>query len=652
VTTKRTYCRICEAACGLIAEVRGDRVVQLRPDREHPVSRGYVCAKGTRFAEVAYHPRRLTQPTIRRDGALEATSWPKAIDQVAAELTRIRREHGPHAVAVYFGNPLAFNAKASLTLPAFLNALATRNVFGAGSQDCNNKFAAARIVHGSEVIQAFPDFSRCDLAVVLGSNPLVSQSSFVHLEGGARVFDELIARGGHAVWVDPRRTESAQRWGEHVPITPGGDAWLLLALLRRLADQAPRHARVSGLDEVIAASRSVDDATVAQRTGLTIASIDALAKRIAKADRVAFHLSVGVNLGGFGTLSSVLLAALSWVTGNFDREGGLLIHPWAKWIARAYRLSGLEDKSTSRVGGFGSSLGTLPAGVLADEIALDGPDRVRALVCIAGDPVRSVPGPKLRDAIASLEFVVSIDMFENATGELADVLLPTTSWLERWDMATASMLFQRGGLLQASAPVVQPLGECRHDAAIVAELARAMGHAPLMSALRFDVDRWLPSGRHGFRQPELVPGRWLESNAMCLWDARLDGEMERLHAAGGDDDAGFRLVGRRRRLGHNSWLHGATRDGDPEAVAWLGPDDMQMLGLSDGDVVEVRTTAGALSIPAVGRSGVAARTVVIPHGLPDINVNAIIPSGPDAIERLSGNLLMTGIPASVAAVGA
>lgn len=646
--SKRTYCRICEAACGLVAEVEGDRVVALKPDRDHPISGGFVCAKGTRFHEVAQHPSRLTRPMIRRQGALEPASWDDALATVGAGLRRIRDAHGPHAIAVYFGNPLAFNARASLLLPGLLEAIGTRNVFAAGSQDCNNKFAAARIVHGSEVIQPFPDLSHCDLAVVLGSNPLVSQSSFVHLEGGARCFDELVARGGDVVWIDPRRTESAARWGEHLPITPGGDVWLLLGLLKRLGRGVSPHPRVHGLDELLAVARSLDEDEIAARTGIATDAIDALAKKIEGADRVAFHQSVGVNVGGFGTLAMIALWALAWVTGNFDREGGLLVHPWTRWLARGYRLSGMEDKATSRVGGFASSLGTLPAGVLQQEIETDGPDRVRALICIAGDPVQSVPASGLAEAIEGLELVVSVDMFENATGRLADVLLPSTSWLERWDAATASMIFQRGGLLQASPPMMPPVGESRHDARIFADLARQVGGSPAYAAIAgAEIDRFIPTGRFGLPQPCLVPGRWLERAELRFWDPRVAGEAARLRAAPRDETDGFRLLTRRRRLGHNSWLHGGVRDGDAEAMAWLRQDDMEALGLEDGDPIAVRTASGTLTIPARAAEGLAPRCVVVPHGLPGINVNRLLPSGPDAIERVSGTLRMTGIAAEI-----
>ncbi len=110
------------------------------------------------------------------------------------------------------------------------------------------------------------------------------------------------------------------------------------------------------------------------------------------------------------------------------------------------------------------------------------------------------------------------------------------------------------------------------------------------------------------------------------------------------------MICRRRRLGHNSWLHGATRDGKPEDAAWFSPADLQALGLPQGGQVRLQTTGGALSIMATPIADVAPGLVVVPHGLPGVNVNGLIPSSPDRLEPLSGQHWMTGIPVRVTPV--
>lgn len=644
-----TFCRICEAACALTVE-RGERgeLVRLRPDRNNPVSRGYACAKGTRFLEVARHPDRVLHPRV--DG--RRAGWGEAIEQVAERLRRIIAEHGPHAVAIYFGNPVAFNTLGLAAAMAFGRALGTRNVFYAGSQDCSNKFAGAELVHGSPVIHSFPDLAHTDLAIVFGSNPYISQSSFVHLEGGGPAnFGGILERGGSIVWVDPRRSESARRWGEHLPIRPGTDVWLLLGLLSLCADAAPDDGGAEGWPQLRAAARSVDLDEVAARTGIARAEIEGLAARLRAAPSAALHMSLGVNMGGFGTLAHVLLQALAWATGNYDRRGGLLINPISSVLERVFRLAGITEPTTSRVGGFRSVLGMLPGGILADEILEPGPEQIRAMVVLAGDPLRSIPGARrTEEALRSLELLTCIDLFESATARHAHALLPAASWLERWDLALSTVPFQQARRIEVSRPLMPPVGEARTDAVILAELATAMGlPGPWWSVLRWGVDRWLPAPRRGLPGPRVRPGRWLARRSLRLWSEPIEAELRRLRAEPRPVEGEFTLIGRRRRLAHNSWIHGGQRTGEPEAVAWIGAEDLEGLGLRDGDAIEIGTEAGSLRIPARAAEGVARGTVVVPHGLPELNVNALIPAGVQNIERVSGQLRMTGISARVTA---
>lgn len=117
----------------------------------------------------------------------------------------------------------------------------------------------------------------------------------------------------------------------------------------------------------------------------------------------------------------------------------------------------------SRIGGFRPVLGALAGGILADEIATPGEGQIRAMVVVAGDPIRSIPGSdRLRRAIASLEHVVAIDLFRNETSERAGVFLPAASWLERWDFAAPAVPFRTGNLVHMTGPVMRPRGESRN----------------------------------------------------------------------------------------------------------------------------------------------------------------------------------------------
>ncbi len=706
VRSRPTFCRICEAACGLLVDFDATgQPLGIRPDRQHLVSRGFACAKGTRFLQVAQHRERLMHPLQRRaDGRYAQCSWPQAMALVAHRLRPLLERYGPHAIGIYFGNPLAFHTMGALTMLGFMRALGTRNVFTAGSQDCNNKFAGSQIVHGSPLIHPIPDFAQTDCALMLGTNPAVSQSSFVHLEGGTAVFDRLARRGARIIWVDPRRSESAQRWGEHLPIRPGTDIFLLLALLHALRDLYRPAPEMEGLETLLELAAHYPVERAAALTGIEPEGLSAVAATLRSECRTTFHMSVGVNQGAFGTLCYVALQALAYLSGNFDRRGGVVFHPLGVWLGEVARRCGVgTSQQRSRVGDFPSVLSSLPAGIMADEILTPGPEQIRALIVVGGDPLTSVPGEaKLRRALRQLELLVCLDLFHNATGREADIVLPTTSWLERWDVATTTVAFQQAPLIQYAGAVQSAPGETRSETRILADLSLAVGRplfgsnaltrlwgrAPWEKGLTVLSDmmllpaRLLFHGTRGIPAPRPRPGSYMghgprtPGHRVRFWHSDLDGERQRLTAYAAELDAArpmsdssasgatlsvppsstplaaswFTLICRRRRLGHNSWLRGAVRDGKAEAAVWLSPQDLTGLGLPNGGDVWLQTASATLQVSAVPVADVARGQVVVPHGLSEMNVNALIPTGIEMIEPLSGQHRMTGIPVRVTPV--
>jgi formate dehydrogenase len=604
---------------------------------------------------------------------------------LAQRLRPLLERYGPHSIGIYFGNPIAFHTMGALSMLAFIRALGTRNVFTAGSQDCNNKFAGATLIHGSPLIHPVPDFAHTDLALMFGTNPAVSQASFVHLEGGSMVFDRMIERGARVIWVDPRRTESAQRWGEHVGIRPGTDIFLLLALLHALRDRYRPAPEVEGMETLLGLAADYPTARAAMLTGITPARIDDLADALRNARAATLHMSVGVNQGAFGTLCYVVLHALAYLSGNFDRGGGVLIHPLAVALAEIGRRVGVGTFTRhSRVDDFSSILFSLPGGILADEILTSGSGQIRALIVVGGDPVMSIPGTaKLQQALHQLEFLVSLDMFRNATSRESDLLLPMVSWLERWDVAMTTAVLQHAPLLQYAGPVQAVPGNVRSETRVLADISLALqrplfGHAwlarlwgrmpwdTLLTGLCHSIrvlGQWRTRGVHGLPTPRPRPGRYLgrgprtPGRRLRLWHELLAPEPQRLrdHVAELEaptrisDSSGLHcvMICRRRRLGHNSWLHDAAHHGRVDHAVWLAPDDLARLGLPQGGDVVLETTGASLHVSAIPSPDVRCGLVVVPHGVPGMNVNALIPSGATMLEPLSGQHRMTGMPVRV-----
>src|SRR3954453_22590030 len=465
-----TFCRICEPHCGMIATVDGDRVVRMRPDPDHPLSRGYACPKGIAMPEVQHDPKRVLHPLKRSGDGFERVSWDEALEDIAPRLRGIRERHGGESIGWYMGNPGGSSYAHTLWSKGFVDALGSAHYYTAGSQDGNSRFAAGALMFGSPLRVPIPDLERTSFLLMVGANPFGSNGSVL---SAPRVRDRLhaiVARGGRVVVVDPRRTETAREF-EHVPIRPDTDAWLLLSLLHVVG-------RDSALGRLVAA---FSPEATAERTGVPAERCRALARDLAAAPSAAVYGRTGSCLGRFGTLVAFLLDALAAVTGNLDRPGGNLFATPPVDIERIARPFGLASygRRRSRVGGFPDVLGQMPAGVMADEIETPGRGQLRALIVSAGNPLVSVPDPKrLRAAFGKLDLLVSIDLFVNETGRHADFVLPATTWLEREDVPVAFLPFFIRPFVQWTDAVVDPPGEARQEWQVVEALARELGIVP------------------------------------------------------------------------------------------------------------------------------------------------------------------------------
>ena len=176
-----TYCRVCEVYCGLVATVEDGRVTGLRPDDDHVASRGYICPKGAVFHEVTHDPDRVLHPLKRTEEGWQRISWEQAITEIAERLNRIRAAHGPHAVALYHGNPSGWSYSHRIFSAGWIDALGSRNVYGAGTQDNLALFLAASFLYGSSALRPIPDLLRTRYLLVVGANPVVSQGTIIQV---------------------------------------------------------------------------------------------------------------------------------------------------------------------------------------------------------------------------------------------------------------------------------------------------------------------------------------------------------------------------------------------------------------------------------------------------------------------------------------
>jgi anaerobic selenocysteine-containing dehydrogenase len=474
-------CPLCEAMCGLRVRTNGQRVTDVRGNDDDVWSRGYLCPKGAMLGHLHEDPDRLRAPLVRDGDRFREASWDEALARTAAGLQGVIARHGLKSVTAYIGNPTVHNFSLSRYVPAFIAMAGLPVVYSAGTVDQWPKNLTCALMFGGMWTFPVPDLDRTDHVLMLGANPDASQGSLLAAADVCGRLDAIRARGGRVVVVDPRRTGTADHASEWVPIHPGTDAALLLAMAHVLfAEDGVRPGRLAamtnGLDEVRALCRDFTPETVADTCRVPAETIRRLARELAAAPRAAVYGRIGLCNQEFGTLATWMVDVLNVLTGNLDREGGAMFATPIAWSLLDLPNPEFPDgfvlhRWRSRVRGAPEVLGQVPVSCLAEEIDTPGDGQLKALVTIAGNPVLSSPeAARLDAALPMLEFMVSVDNFLNETTRHADVILPGLSPLEQphYDEVIWSWAIRNCG--KYSAPVFDP-GSRPHEWEILLGLA-------------------------------------------------------------------------------------------------------------------------------------------------------------------------------------
>lgn len=669
--THHTFCRICEALCGLEVTTAGGRITQIRPDPRHVATDGFSCVKGLKQHKLYASPDRLTHP-LRRTAAGEyaRASWDDALTGIGAKLAQLRRDHGPDSIAMYVGTAAGFGVLHPMFAAGFMAGLGSGSMYASATQDCANKFAVARQIYGFPFTQPFPDLEHTQCLIVVGANPAVSKWSFLQVSNPIKRLRELEGRGTKLFFVDPRKTESAKAAGEHLFIRPNTDPFFYLAFLREVLERGAIDkdrvaAHMINLEQLWPVVEPWTPERCEQVTQIPAAKLRELVDAYLGADGAALYSSTGVNMGSHGSIGFWLQEVINAITGNLDRRGGTLVGRGVMDFAKFGVKNGvLMRDDRSRIGNFGAVNDAFPGGVLADEILTPGPKQVRALFVTGGNPLLTMANAgRLRDAFGQLELLVCLDIFQGETASLADYVLPCTSPMQRPDLPFIFPLMlglQSKPYLQGTREVIAPQGEQRDEATIYLDLCRAagvnlFGSRVAQRLLEFGKRRW--SKNHPERQPA-IPQEFLLDTILRLTgqgrfkallehphgrarephrpddflgkrvvtaDGKLDLAPAPMVAAAAKLEAHFereqrdakrlKLITKRQVTTHNSWTHNLAEFVPTDTNhLYVHPDDAARLGLADGGLADVATETATVRVPVKLLADLMPGTVALPHG--------------------------------------
>ncbi len=722
-------CHLCETMCGIEVEHDGKNIIAIRGDQNDVLSKGNICPKATGLKDIHTDPDRLRKPLIRqridpakksdKDGWREV-EWDEAINFAAEGVAATQRQHGTGAAGSYCGRSTAHNIGALLGVNLLRKGLETRHIYtGSTCDQVPHNFAWHHML-GHQFFATVPDIDRTDYFLMLGTNPKISNGAM--MSTGANAYKKLNAireRGGKAVLIDPRRNETAPYCDEHHFIKPNTDALLLIGLIKSiidngLTDLGRLEPDIVGYEQVV---RMIDDFElnqIARATGISVETIERLAREFAVADKAVCYGRTGVSMVEFGGLCLWLIMVLNIITGNLDKPGGMMFPRNA--IDSLPATSSSYDRYRSRIRQRPEFGGEFPMAILGDEILTPGDGQLKALIALAGNMVLSMAdGNHTEKALSALDFMVSIDPYLNETTRFADVILPPAGPFEKQHYDLFYHTYDTINWAKYSPALFKPKSKVYTDYEIIGELMegiRAKRATSLVQSLTVRVTGWIsrkllsvdriidlglrfgPYGSginpfnttglnlkrlkkapHGVFLGELTPclpkrlftsDKTIRLAPQPMLDdlPRLKAHLDKLQSQAEETDT-LQIISRltNRTLG---WMHHSHRlvKGRNPVELIMHPEDARARSIKTNTLVRVSTERDAIEVPVRISDDIMPGVVCLPHlwghnrpGTRQRVANATPGASYNdltsvaAIDELTGNAIFNGVRVHVTTVG-
>ncbi|HEX5436731.1 MAG TPA: molybdopterin oxidoreductase family protein [Gemmatimonadaceae bacterium] len=461
----------CPDTCAMLVTVENGRAVRVAGDPEHPVTRGFLCAKVNRYIERTYHTERLLRP-LRRVGAkgeghFEPISWDEALREIAGRLAGIAASaDGPQSILPYSYAGTMGMVQGSSMDRRFFHLLGASKL---GRTICSMAGTVGmRMTVGASIGADSEGIPESDLILLWGTNTLTSNPHLWPFVLQAR------AHGAPVIAIDPVRTRTAAQCDAWIGIRPGTDAALALGIMHVIfaegledADYIERY--TLGAEQLRVRAEEYDPDRVARITGVPAERIIGLARQYAGARAAFIRLNYGLQRHGGGGMAVRTIACLPALAGHWRHPGGGVQlstsgnFPFDKAALERPDLS--PPVRTINMIRLGDALTRPDAGV--------GGPPVRALVVYNSNPASVAPdrGAVLRGLAREDLFTVVLEHFQTDTADWADIVLPATTQLEHWDVHLA----YGHHYVTLNRPSIAPLGECRPNSEIFRLLGAHMG---------------------------------------------------------------------------------------------------------------------------------------------------------------------------------
>jgi thiosulfate reductase / polysulfide reductase chain A len=478
----RSVCRSCHGGCAALLTVKDGRLTKVRPAPDSPFNCGQMCVKGLATPELVYHPSRLRAP-LKRDGERGSNrwkeiSWDTALDEIAARLDAIRKESGPESVAIGQGT----GRHHYLHVLRFANSFGTPNWYEPGLAQCFiPRITVSNLTYGGFVSADY--YSEVNPKTILfwGHNPIVSGAD------GELSFPvrRALEKGAFGIAVDPRRSETAKLCKMWLPIRPGTDAAMALAMVNVIISEGIYDRNfvekwTVGFDELKTHTAGFTPQWAEAITGVPARQIADAARRYATEKPSILEWGVAIEQNPNCLQNVRAISLLRGLTGNIDVPGGdilgmNIVNPYPTLrdqLPKGMLEKRLGAKEFKLLGGFRAFMPSAHIPALFKAMRTCDPYRIRALLLFGNNPLVTVANAReVRESMLKTDLLVATDLFMTPSAALADYVLPAAYWPEVNQMVELPYVSENAVFAQQK--VVQ-VGQCRQDEEIMIDLARRL----------------------------------------------------------------------------------------------------------------------------------------------------------------------------------
>lgn len=650
----KSNCTLCVNSCGLNVYVKGDRITRIEGMPEHPLNKGELCPRGEAILEWEYTPDRLKYPLKREGSGWKQITWHEALDIIASKLNYLKERYGAKSVVFQVGSLGAEDRETEALINRFRGVYGTPNFLGPGI--CYMDVMRSRMVTLGRFPLEQPEGSKC--IVLWGHNPDESNHP------KARRIREALRAGAKLIVIDPKRIPLADN-GLYICAKPGTDLALSLAMMNvivaeGLYDKSFIDTWTIGFQELKEHVKQYTPEWAEEITSVSAHDIRRIARIYAESESACIiqgTCTVGQQVSGFQT--SRAFALLQAITGNVYLPGTWVRVPMPHWtrsrIPMEEKPIGSDDYPLY-YGLWGRTFGEGQGISLPDAVLESKPYPIKAVILVAANFVLTQPDSlRFKETFEKLDLLVAMDVRMTETSELAHIVLPAATFLEKTGLGYTYAVTQGIPYISLRPKLVEPPGECWSEFRFVTELAKIMGYEEYfpwkteedfvdheLSDMNLSVKqlRELPNG--GLIFDNIPYGEEAYRGGFPTPSGKIELYSETLKNCGYDPIPSYNeptpdiqkktkkyplvlITGARQK----TYTHSQMRNIDklhsmqPEPVAEIHAKTAQEFGIGDAQMALVETWKGSVRIKIKITEDIAPGVVGMPHGWSQANVNLL-----------------------------